>query len=164
MSKNLYAAGAVRRWHKNPAMTHVHDPVEAHSGRVARWLALWHPDASSDLLCAALAHDDGEWRTGDLSPATKDAMPPHVRGWLAFMEREGRVDVHGYDPLDHLTTEESDWLRLADRVDAYHMVLQHAPQETLLPEWTEAREWIDAEARRLGIPRHAIPTYMDPED
>lgn len=153
MSKNLYEAGAVRRWHTNPAMAHVHDTVEAHSGRVARWLARWHPAPSAALLRAALAHDDGEHSTGDIPTTAKTLMPIKVRAWLDEKEAKARAEVWaGTDPLDGLSESDTDWLHLADRVDAYHMVRQHAPAELEAPEWQNAAQWAREECIYLGIP------------
>ena len=117
----IFMAGLTTRWHTNPWLAQTHDRIDGHQGRVARLiLALW-PDASRDLIVAALTHDDGESITGDI---------PYQRGKTTDQENAetaARIIIwcrrHSM-----LSFEDAARLRFCDRLDAAMWMLHHAPQ------------------------------------
>jgi 5'-deoxynucleotidase YfbR-like HD superfamily hydrolase len=144
----LYRAGLVRRWHTNPDMCGVVDPVEAHAGRVARLCAWLWQDASADLLRAALSHDDGEWAVGDMSARVKRAHP-EIAEVLAVMEQDARESIWGPDPV--LSEVDRTRLKYADALDAYMTAARYAPAVLGGDGWPEQRAWLIGGAHVLGV-------------
>lgn len=143
--QRIFYAGLTTRWHTNPWLAQTCDRLDGHQGRVARLiLALW-PDASRDLLIAALTHDDGESVTGDIpAPAGKTA---EQMGAEALAQNE--IWGSGFQLLARY---ERDRLKLADKLDAYMWAEHHAPAVVLdNPEWSEAWQEIVKLAVALGV-------------
>ena len=147
--QRVFYAGLTTRWHTNPHLAQTCDRLDGHQGRVARLiLALW-PDASRDLLIAALTHDDGESVTGDIpaaypksdkrKAAEADAMVDIWNGgWGKEFRSFGGVDLMR--------------LKLADKLDAYMWAEHHAPAVVLdNAEWSEAWQEIVKLAVELGV-------------
>jgi len=119
-----YAAGQVKRWH---TATHVfrQQNVMEHSGGVAMWITLFHPNPSAQLLKAALVHDLGELKTGDM-PRWAKQMNPEIEVLLNRLE-ETVLDIHGLnDWIDGLPDDEKQWLHGADLFDAFMFLLHNA--------------------------------------
>lgn len=140
----VFHAGLTHRWHTNPWLAQTTDRLDGHQGRVARLaIALW-PDASRDLIIAALTHDDGESITGDT---------PYPHGKTTEQERAeaaARIIVwNRRAPM--LSSQDESRLRFCDRLDAYLWMIHHAPQCKNTDDWQDARTWIDHEATRLGV-------------
>lgn len=144
--QRVFYAGLTTRWHTNPHLAQTCDRLDGHQGRVARLILALFPDASRDLLIAALTHDDGESVTGDI-PATYGKM-------LAQIEDEVRAktDIWGYETLPLLSSLNARRLKLADKLDAYMWAEHHAPAVVLNnPEWSEAWQEIVKLAVELGV-------------
>ena len=60
----IYRSGSVRRWHANPDVPA--QTLADHQGRVAQIILFFWPDASAELIYAALHHDCGELYVGDV--------------------------------------------------------------------------------------------------
>ena len=140
----IFMAGLTIRWHTNPHLAQTCDRIDGHQGRVARLaIAIW-PDASRDLLIAALTHDDGESVTGDI---------PYQRGKTTDQENAetaARITIwNRRHPM--LSSEDAARLRFCDRLDAAMWMLHHAPQCKRQSDWQDALTWIDHEAKRLGV-------------
>ncbi|MEM8822058.1 MAG: YfbR-like 5'-deoxynucleotidase [Pseudomonadota bacterium] len=148
--RDAFRAGFVRRWHANPDLADTIDPVHGHAGRVARLVALLHPNPSAQVLIAALAHDDGEIVVGDLSAPFKRENPDIAIAADA-MEARHPARIWGADPLANLEPFDRDLLKLCDRLDAYLWVQKHAQYIPAQPAWREARDWLLSEARRLEL-------------
>lgn len=142
-----FRAGFVRRWHCNPELSHTGDRIDGHSGRVARIILMLHPDPSVRLLKAALIHDDGESVIGDVKAPSKDANP-EMALWLSEAETVARESIWGGD--DALTDSENEWLKFADRMDAYMWANFHAPHVMGSDGWPEARERLLSQSTALG--------------
>lgn len=69
----VYRAGKVNRIHTEPGL-HQENLAE-HSHGVAMCLVLLHPNPHGQLLKAALLHDLGEYKSGDIPSTTKSATP-----------------------------------------------------------------------------------------
>ena len=142
--KRIFHAGLTSRWHTNPWLTHTTDRLDGHQGRVARLIiALW-PDASRDLIIAALSHDDGESITGDI---------PYPRGKTTEQQNDetaARITIwQRRAPM--LSSQDEARLRFCDRLDAAMWMLHWAPQCKDREDWQDALTWIDHEATRLGV-------------
>ena len=140
----IFMAGLTTRWHTNPWLAQTHDRIDGHQGRVARLiLALW-PDASRDLIVAALTHDDGESITGDI---------PYQRGKTTDQENAetaARIIIWSRrHPM--LSFEDAARLRFCDRLDAAMWMLHHAPQCKHHEDWQDALTWLNREAKRIGV-------------
>ena len=146
---DIFAAARVTRWHTHPRLSLTHDPLDGHQGRVARIIMALHPAPSAQLLMSALTHDDGEHVTGDMPGETKRELRATVLDDLLEMEAEAIEDLWG-NVHTHVTGENADWLRLADRIDAFMWCGFHAAEELDKPEWRRARQWIFDASAKLG--------------
>ena len=128
------------RWHNKPQMGHVRDTVAAHSARVqAIILTLW-PDASRDLLIAALQHDAHEAIIGDMPGDAK----AQFQALASAYDLAGAEVDREYGWAVDLPPVDRQRLKFADRLDALLLVQDHAP------EWAETDEWVNAEAAICG--------------
>ena len=145
---SIFRAGFVRRWHSNPDLCHTVDRIDGHSARVARIILALHPSPSVALIRAALTHDDGESVTGDMSAVCKHGNP-QLLSLLARVEYIARTDLWGLDP--NLVLADIQWLKFADRLDAYMWAAHHAPHIMDRDEWPELLAWINEAADVLGV-------------
>jgi len=143
--QRVFYAGLTTRWHTNPWLAQTCDRLDGHQGRVARLiLALW-PDASRDLLIAALTHDDGESVTGDI-PATYGKTAEQMG---AEVLAQNEIWGSGFQLLARYERER---LRLADKLDAYMWAEHHQPHEVMTrKEWSDAWHEITQMAIALGV-------------
>jgi len=142
----LWMSGFARRWHMNPAMSHIEDFNCGHQGRCAMLVIALFPDHTIELLRAAVTHDAPEVRVGDLSKDMKKcggeaveahaALERHVLGAMGFAEDLSRFDKKR--------------LKLVDRLDAFLFVQVRHPAETERNGWSEDRAWLQSESKLLG--------------
>ena len=143
--QRVFCAGLTTRWHTNPHLAQTCDRLDGHQGRVARLILALFPDASRDLLIAALTHDDGESVTGDI-PATYSKSDIHK-----VAEALARGEIWGSGML-RLSYTDGQRLKLADKLDAYMWAEHHAPAVVLdNDEWSEAWQEIVKLAVELGV-------------
>ena len=143
--QRVFYAGLTTRWHTNPWLAQTCDRLDGHQGRVARLILALFPDASRDLLIAALTHDDGESVTGDIPATYQKSDKRKVAEALA----RGEIWGLGFQLLARYERER---LRLADKLDAYMWAEHHAPAVVLdNPEWSEAWQEIVKLAVDLGV-------------
>lgn len=136
-----WRATFTRRWHSNPDLCQTHDPVGAHSARVALiMLALW-PDTSREAIVAALMHDLAESVVGDLPPAGKSMLANAATAERLIATQNGW----------HIALKDVDAtrLRFADQLDAFMWADHHRATDT--DEWHDAREMLVYQAERLGV-------------
>ena len=143
----------VMRWHASTSLTlrRSGDCTDAHGARMAR-MALWlWPDASRELLAAIMFHDvaeGGPGGTGDVPSHSKEGA------YLgAILERQRDVDEERGTAgiMAALSWGDAARLRFLDRLDAYRWAASVVPWELGGDGWPEAREWLLAEAERLGV-------------
>jgi len=153
--RKAFLAGFVRRWHTNPDLAHTCDRIDGHAGRVARIILMMHPEPSVELIRAALIHDDGESVVGDVKAPSKDKYPVLFDAFaeLESIEIYEMWDVH----IDGLNEIDSQWLKFADRLDAYMWAQHHAPHVMGQDGWPEALKWLDQQAVALGC----VPQFID---
>lgn len=137
--KDTWRATFTARWHTNPDLCHTHDPVAAHSARVALILWTLWPDSPRDLILAALTHDLAESVVGDMPPAGKSMLAN-----AATAERLIAVQ-NGWQ----VETAEQAKLNFADKLDAYMWADHH--RATGSDEWHDAAETLRFWADRLGV-------------
>lgn len=107
-------AGAVRRYHTETVIKE--ETVAEHTFNVLNLvMALTQGHASRELILAALFHDMGEHKVGDLPAPTKRGLPAESRHTINEMEREAVKRIHGGIP--ELTPMEEKVLHIADRLD-----------------------------------------------
>lgn len=141
--QSAFRAGFVRRWHTNPDLAHTCDRIDGHAGRVARIIIMLHPNPSFDLIRAALIHDDGESETGDLSATFKDRISVECMWQINDAESKAAEMIWG-DALGYrITGSDLEWLRFADRLDAFMWARHHAPHVLDGVGWPEARLWLE---------------------
>lgn len=141
----------VMRWHANkwPALRNSGDCTDAHSNRMAKMaLHLWGDDVSRDLMAAIALHDDAESATGDVpGPGKVGTFGGALAIRTAKIERERGTCRW----LWHLTADDCRRLRFVDVLDAYRWAKLCEPRALSGDGWPEAREWLLAEAERLGV-------------
>lgn len=113
--KELRDAGIVQRFHTARVLRH--ESVAEHSFNVAQLvMALTCGQASRDLILAALMHDMGEYKTGDIPSPVKLRLPPEVAATMESMEVEATKELHP-GAWWGLTPVEERILAIADRLD-----------------------------------------------
>lgn len=109
----IRAAGRVLRYHQHgPDLA---QRVDAHSWGVATLVLYLWPDASRDLVVAALRHDVGEFYTGDVSATTKWMLSQNAQHELNGLEEKGQ-DL-ALSPMPSLNLMEERQLKLADQLE-----------------------------------------------
>jgi len=109
----------------------------------AAWLRL--PLVGSDLLRAALHHDEAERFLGDTPGPAKERFP-YLAAMLADAERRVLRDMgHNWT----LTEQEWDILHLCDKLDAYEWAVRCNAADT--DEWQAALTRRRKEAYALGL-------------
>jgi hypothetical protein len=115
-----FHAGQVKRWHTHGYLIRTQD-IAQHSNGVVQVIVLLHPDPSARLLKAAVMHDFGELKTGDMPRWAKKEVPT-IELALEKLE-QGQRQKYGVDyPLGE---EEQRWLAGADLMDAWLFLLQN---------------------------------------
>lgn len=134
-----WRATFTRRWHTNPDLCHTHDPVGAHSVRVALIIWTLWPDSPRDLILAALTHDLAESIVGDLPPSGKAMLANAATAERLIATQNGW----------HVPTDHTEKLTFADKLDAYLWASHHGAANGA--EWDNAWEWLRYSAERLGV-------------
>ena len=142
----------VNRWHSNadPRLRNSGDTIDAHQKRVcdmchsaAAWLRL--ELIGSDLLKAALHHDEAERVLGDM-PGPAKARFPALAEALAQIEAQVLREM-GLSWT--LTDQEAAILDLCDKLDAYEWARKCGA--AIGPEWDEALVKRKKQAHALGL-------------
>jgi 5'-deoxynucleotidase YfbR-like HD superfamily hydrolase len=139
--RRTWRATFTRRWHTHPDLCHTVDPVGGHSERVALILLHFWPDASRDLIIAAMMHDLAESITGDMPPSAKEMFPT-----FDLMERHVAIAAGWHVDLSDTDQER---LKFADKLDALMWAEHHRQADT--SEWEVARVWLVRSAERMGV-------------
>lgn len=140
----------VARWHANPMPTlrNSGDTVNAHQRRVAKLChelaaRVRHPLHDSDLIHAALHHDEAEKVLGDMPYPAKARFPA-----LAAAYAKAELQVLTEMGLTwNLRRIEADMLHLCDRLDAYTWATK---REAGGEEWDIARADLYRIAAKIG--------------
>lgn len=115
-----FRASRVKRWHTHSYMIY-EDTVGHHSHGVAMILLILHPAPSAALLKAALIHDLGEKKVGDMSHWVKKDNPA-LRDMLGDLE-DKTLEENLCTDNANLVNEDIPWLKAADALHAW-MVLR----------------------------------------
>lgn len=142
----LWMSGFARRWHMNPAMSHIEDFNYGHQGRCAMLVIALFPDHSISLLRAAVTHDAPEVRVGDLSKDMKECGGEAVEAH-AILERRV-LGAMGF--AEDLSCFDEKRLKLVDRLDAFLFVQVRYPAEVQRNGWPEDRAWLLSQSKLLG--------------
>lgn len=116
--KKLLQAGEVVRYHNHSGIDK--QTLAQHQWGVAMIVKKICPDASANLLMAALTHDCAEYHTGDL-PAPVKWSNPDLKISLDTMEEEW---LYEQGALFHLTGPEAAILTLADKFEGMWFCIQ----------------------------------------
>lgn len=136
--KALRAAGRITRYHS--AGETLAQRVDSHSwGVVTLILHLW-PDATRELIVAAVLHDVGESWTGDISAVTKWQLSPDAQREIDAMESKGIKatcpNVSMTPEGDFvLSTEDSRRLSIADQLELMLHCLERMKLGDRLTAW-----------------------------
>lgn len=118
--KYVRSALLVRRYHQHS--THEIDTVGKHSAGVALFAQMIDPECSKDVLLAALVHDLGEFKTGDIPAPSKRNMSRDMRDILDDMELEAIEDA-GF-PTELLSDDEVRLLKICDYCDGLSFCIE----------------------------------------
>lgn len=146
MNHDLYKSGFVQRWHTHPNLARLGQTLGHHQWGVATIIAQLHPKPSVALLMAALWHDVGESVSGDIPHMAKHDSP-------ALAYEAGRVEDTTRERLTGwiLADMDSDWLHMADRLEAYLYVQTMQTDVLDHEDWFNCLEDILETAERLGV-------------
>jgi hypothetical protein len=134
----------VRRWHSNPDLCHIVDPIGAHSARMMAQAMTYWPDTSREMLLAILYHDAHEDILGDI-PANAPVEMRATRDKLAF-----GIDYENGWAFE-ITPLERRRLKFLDRLDAHRVAMRACHWLQRRQEWRESGTWLDSEAEALGV-------------
>lgn len=150
MSRALRAwkASFTRRWHTNFDLCDTVDYDSGHQGRVALLVLSLFPDASRDLLVAALTHDQGESAVGDFSYTVK-VSEPVLADILSGMEADARA-LQGFDEI-HLHADDWRRMKLCDWLDAWLWMMRHRPALHTRADWVAQADNSLETAKTLGV-------------
>jgi len=110
--RKVIRAGLVQRWHTEPVLE---QNVGEHSWGVAVLILLMKPDASAELLRAAILHDLHESACADF-PTQSKVRYPGLRA-IEATASEAFWKEMGF-AMPNLTAEEARLLKKADRLEA----------------------------------------------
>lgn len=116
----IYKGGLTTRYHTQ--LTIKKQDVAAHSFGVAWLVVMLYPDASRELILAALAHDLAEHRVGDVPSPAKQSYPDLKKAVNAAEHDILRIECFGH--VDLLTPYERSVLRVADMLDGMMFCLR----------------------------------------
>lgn len=149
MSAAAWLAGSTHRWHTNPALCASGDRVDAHSARVAVLILALFPDASANLMRAAILHDLGENWVGDMALPIKRRRPDFV-AQLEAAEAEALAAM-GLDMPD-LSEIDASRLELCDKADSYLWAVHNRPDYVARqPAWARQLDALRTQAKALGV-------------
>ncbi|HEY0213731.1 MAG TPA: hypothetical protein VGC40_09115 [Paenirhodobacter sp.] len=141
----ILRGGDCTRWHANPDLADIRETLAEHHARVAQILLAIHPAPSLALIDAALHHDAGEPKCGDLPAPFKRENPEIARAHTDFEVRElVRLGV-----APGISERDEAWLKMADRIAAFAHVAQVRGRLLECFDWREERAKIVAMAWRL---------------
>lgn len=112
----LMRSGGVKRWHQNPDMNGCGENNAEHQWSVTMLVLIMEPEASRNLIIAALTHDVGEIDVGDLA-FTSTSLPGYRDA-----ERDARAAIID---APELTDREVRILNAADRISSFVKVMQY---------------------------------------
>lgn len=115
--ENILLSGYVERFHATPGITK--PQLNGHQWGVAVLCRYIHPEASADMLFAALTHDCTEMVTGD-TPAIAKWASPELKRHLDALEQEQEV-LWGITP--NISAEEKAILKVCDCLEGMHYCL-----------------------------------------
>ena len=144
----IWRAGRVRRWHVNPHLSHTNDCDDGHSFRVTVMALFFKPDLSRDAIISALAHDLGEYATGDISYMVK-IENPSLAADIDKIEREVIRRLGFSTPKLDLYDEKL--IKLCDWTDAWLWMAHHTPELKTRSDWVMQKNNAFNLARELGL-------------
>lgn len=139
----IYRSGSVQRWHANPDVPA--QTLADHQGRVAQIIFFFWPNASAELIYAALHHDCGELYVGDV-PGPIKATNTALGFAVTQAEKQSRAKM-GIRSLDDRQPQ----LRFADHLEAYTYVALRNPHILGEPAWVRALHELVGIAESLGV-------------
>lgn len=145
--KQILRGGYCTRWHANADMAHIRETLAEHHARVAQIILALHPAPSLKLIDAALHHDAGEPRVGDVPwPVKRDN--PALAAMLDKAEEVARRDLGCQVDL---TASDTAWLKMADRLAGWMHVSHSAPSRLTDADWRRDHTHLMGLAGDLGV-------------
>ena len=127
----LMRTGYVPRYHTNVGLARFGQTNADHQGRVTQLIHFLFPDASKDLLIAALFHDAGEYWVGDM-PGPAKRRHPEIAERLAEIEK---FYVDRFTGDLNLSKDDQKKLKLVDQLEACLYCQQNDPEQFFDREW-----------------------------
>lgn len=143
-----WLAHRTQRYHTSPHLARLGQSNAEHAHGVASIIALLNPEASAQLLRAALWHDTGERWAGDLPAPFKEEFPDIARQHR-WAEKRLALRAAPLEPM--LSPTEEDWLKMADSLEAILFAAFHRPGLLQRPDWRGFAEAMMDRAVALGV-------------
>lgn len=143
-----WLAHRTQRFHSNPHLAHIGQTNAEHCHGVASIIALLHPEASANLLRAALWHDAGERWAGDLPSPFKEDFPDIARQHR-WAEQRLALRAAPLEPM--LSPNEEAWLKLADALEAVLFCAFHRAGLLERADWIKHMDDVLDRADGLGV-------------
>lgn len=151
--EEAWRATMVARWHANPDLAGSGDTVGSHSGRAALLVTRLFPNASRDLIVAAILHDLGEAGVGDVAGPAKRSIPELS---VSIAQAEAVQLVRLGIKIPDLSVEDTARLRFVDRLDGHLWMRFRAPWLEAKDGWQRDLEWLRQKSEALGLGRSCL--------
>lgn len=147
MEKSRYLAAQVKRYHVYPVLRE--QTIGEHSFNIIQIIdeIFFHHPSCARLMRAALHHDMGEIRSGDIPFGAKKSFSEATRAEIADVEEEGINNMKIKQPL--LNKEEEDILKFCDLAEMWLFALQELAMGNRLAQ--PIRDATEAELNRRAV-------------
>lgn len=156
--QKIRQGGNVKRWHITPIIGE--QTVAAHSWGVACILLELYPEASANLIKAALYHDVAEGYTGDLPAQVKweyEGLDKELKKVEARIEAKLGIQFE-------LTTKEASLLKIADTLELLIFCVEQVTlgNKNMVDVFNRARIWL-TENHRLNTDMDLLVSTLNRE-
>lgn len=160
MTLTAWNASFVRRWHTHPTLCDTLDYDSGHQQRVALLVLLLKPEASRELIVAAIIHDQGEFAVGDI-PSSAKLAHPDLKTIADTIERKA---IHDSGlPSIMVTPDEALFLSVCDYLDCYLWMLRYRPKLRFSGDWKRQINSVLERAELVGVHNEVVALLNEAE-
>ncbi len=143
-------AGRVTRYHQHTLLK-TENVAEHTFGLVNLLMIMTGRQLTAKLLMAAMAHDMGEYVSGDIPSPVKHGLGPEFKEMINKLEDDAMHEIHGAD-WEELSTWEYLLLKTADNLDGLLKCIDEKHMGNMTTEFIGDKyaEYLDAQLPALG--------------